>query len=81
MRLTLQRDAAISDGSPIASCSRSVYVLREVDLSAAGFTARKLSCIRELGMGRNTKLQLQFGERVWLGAGCNGESASRAPIR
>ena len=34
-----------------------------VDLSAAGFSALKLTAIRELAMGSNSKLNLQFGSR------------------
>lgn len=41
-------------------------LLRGVDLTQAGFPARKMRSIVELGMGRNTKLQLQFDQRFWL---------------
>ena len=51
-----------------------VTLLREVDLSRAGFRARKLAAIRELGMGRNTKLQLQFTDRAWIAQRGNGET-------
>lgn len=44
-------------------------VLRDLDLSQAGFDALKLQAIDELGAGRNGKLQLQFKERLWNGAG------------
>jgi monoamine oxidase len=46
--------------------------LRDVDLSAAGFRPLKQRAIRELPMGRSTKLQLQFGTRFWNAAGSNG---------
>jgi monoamine oxidase len=49
-------------------------LLADVDLARAGFRARKLRAIRELGMGRNTKLQLQFDTRAWLAQGGNGET-------
>jgi monoamine oxidase len=49
-------------------------LLRQVDLSAAAFSPRKLKAIRELGMGRNTKLQLQFTERAWERRNANGET-------
>jgi monoamine oxidase len=50
-------------------------VLRSsVDLSAAGFKPLKHSAIRELGMGTNAKLHLQFSDRHWEGLGCNGET-------
>ena len=44
-------------------------VLREVDLSQAGFDALKKKAIGELGDGRNAKTQLQFGARIWNGTG------------
>lgn len=48
-------------------------LLREVDLSRAGFRPLKLRAIRELPMGRSSKLQLQFSERLWRDRDCNGE--------
>ena len=48
-------------------------LLRVVELAHAGFRARKMRSIGELGMGRNTKLQLQFVERFWQRANGNGE--------
>jgi monoamine oxidase len=49
-------------------------LLRDVDCSAAGFRPRKLAAIHELGMARNTKLQLQFADRAWVAQGGNGET-------
>ncbi len=49
-------------------------LLRDVDLAQAGFRPRKLQAIRELGMGRNTKLQLQFDERAWIALRGSGET-------
>lgn len=46
---------------------------KSVDLSRAGLSPRKLMAIRELGMGTNSKLHLQFNERVWERQGYNGE--------
>lgn len=40
-------------------------VLREVDVSRAGFDALKLQAIEQLGRGRSAKTQLQFNTRVW----------------
>lgn len=56
-------------------------VLADVDTSQAGFDARKRRAIRELGRGKNGKLQLQFAQRGWLGSGpwagkANGSSYS-----
>lgn len=45
-----------------------------VNVENAGFSARKLQAIVELGMGQNAKQHLQFKTRVWNGEGCNGES-------
>ena len=73
-RLTLLRDAAereeIADRVILAL---PFTLLRVVDLKHAGFGARKVRSINELGMGRNTKLQLEFSERFWVRENCNGE--------
>jgi monoamine oxidase len=45
-----------------------------VDISAAGFRPLKQTAIRELGMGTNSKLHVQFTDRHWEGLGCNGET-------
>ena len=45
-----------------------------VDLSQAGFSARKLQAIDEQGMGTNSKLHLQFERRLWSELGSNGET-------
>lgn len=37
--------------------------LRDVDLSEAGFEAKRMRAIRELGMGTNAKVHMQFSER------------------
>jgi monoamine oxidase len=50
-------------------------VLRErVDIAAAGFSTLKRTAIRELGMGANGKLALQFRTRHWHSLGCNGDT-------
>jgi monoamine oxidase len=49
---------------------------RSVDVSAAGFSDRKLLAIRELGMGTNSKLHVQFRSRPWNALGSNGETFS-----
>ncbi len=60
-------------------------LLRVVDLRDAGFGARKMQSINELGMGRNTKLQLQFTRRFWLddrgGVRGNGEYRLRGSFQ
>jgi monoamine oxidase len=45
-----------------------------VDFSGAGFRPLKQTAIRELGMGTNSKLHVQFTDRHWEGLGCNGET-------
>jgi monoamine oxidase len=47
-----------------------------VDWSQAGFGAVKATAIRELGMGTNSKLHLQFADRHWRSLGSNGETYS-----
>jgi monoamine oxidase len=47
---------------------------RSVDVSRAGFSARKLTAIAEQGMGTNSKLHVQFDRRHWNELGCNGET-------
>ena len=56
-------------------------LLRAVDLHAAGFGARKRKSIDELGMGRNTKLQLQFYRRFWFSGNGNGEYRLRGSFQ
>jgi monoamine oxidase len=46
--------------------------LRHVDLDRAGLPALKLRAIRTLGMGTNSKVQLQFARPVWVGEGFDG---------
>src|SRR5919109_1079221 len=45
-----------------------------VDISKAGFSERKRTAIRELGMGTNSKLHVQFKTRLWNSLGSNGET-------
>jgi monoamine oxidase len=45
-----------------------------VDYKSAGFKALKQTAIKELGMGTNSKLHLQFTNRLWNTLGCNGET-------
>jgi monoamine oxidase len=47
---------------------------RSVDLTKAGFSARKLLAISEQGMGTNSKLNVQFRRRHWNDLGSNGET-------
>ncbi|MFG2983632.1 flavin monoamine oxidase family protein [Streptomyces sp. NPDC048258] len=48
--------------------------LRDVDLSRAGLSARKLTAIRQQGMGQNAKLVTQLSAKTWPRLGWNGIS-------
>jgi monoamine oxidase len=45
-----------------------------VDYGSAGFKTLKQTAIKELGMGTNSKLHVQFKDRLWNSLGCNGET-------
>ena len=45
-----------------------------VDISKAGFSGRKLTAIRQMGMGTNSKLHVQFTSRHWESLGSNGDT-------
>jgi monoamine oxidase len=49
-------------------------VLRTLDYSGAGFDARKRRAIEQLGAGRNSKLLVEFSERLWDQPGPWGHS-------
>ena len=51
-------------------------ILRTLDYSKAGFSARKVQAIRELGFGTNSKFHLQFTDRIWVAQGKSGETYS-----
>ena len=52
-------------------------ILRQsVDYSGAGFRPLKVTAIQELGMGSNTKLNVQFRDRHWETLNATGESYS-----
>ena len=75
VRLTFARDQATRDEiADRVILALPFSLLRDVDLKRSAFRPRKLVAVRELGMGRNTKLQLQFRERVWQRANGNGET-------
>jgi len=47
-----------------------------VNLTRAGFSDLKRIAIRELAMGTNSKLHVQFNRRLWNPLGCNGATYS-----
>jgi monoamine oxidase len=48
--------------------------LRSVNYSKAGFEPLKVTAIKELGMGTNSKLHVEFSDRFWYNAGNNGNT-------
>jgi monoamine oxidase len=53
--------------------------LREVDLDGAGFDAKRLKAIRELGMGTNAKVLLQFRDRLHSFEDWSGDFSTDEP--
>jgi monoamine oxidase len=49
-------------------------MLRTVDFRKANFDPLKVTAIKELGMGTNSKLHLQFSKRIWNSLGNNGNT-------
>jgi len=49
-------------------------LLRTVNYAKAGFEPLKATAIKELPMGTNSKLHVEFKDRFWYGAGNNGNT-------
>jgi monoamine oxidase len=49
-------------------------LLRSVNYSKAGFEPLKVTAIKELPMGTNSKLHVEFNDRFWYAAGNNGNT-------
>jgi monoamine oxidase len=49
-------------------------LLRDVNYNKAGFEPLKVTAIKELPMGTNSKLHVEFKDRFWYGAGNNGNT-------
>jgi monoamine oxidase len=49
-------------------------LLRTVNYAKAGFEPLKVTAIKELPMGTNSKLHVEFKDRFWYGAGNNGNT-------
>jgi monoamine oxidase len=77
-KLTFQSGSSTFD----VTADKVVYALpfsvlkNTVDLSAAGLSSLKQTAIQELSMGTNSKLNVQFNQRVWQSLGCNGATYS-----
>lgn len=76
IRLTLRQGAATREviADQVVLALPFSLLRASVDLTRSGFSARKLTAIRELGMGTNSKLQLQFNQRAWNTLGNTGDS-------
>jgi monoamine oxidase len=75
--LTFQEGAATKTiTADIVVLALPFSILRSVDFSHAGFNPVKQIAIRELGMGTNSKLHVQFSRRLWRDQGLNGETYS-----
>jgi monoamine oxidase len=75
--LTLQRPdlTTFTDTADRMVLALPFSILRSsVDYKSAGFKTLKQTAIKELGMGTNSKLHLQFSDRHWNQLGCNGET-------
>ena len=73
--LTFSKDA----GSLTVTVDRVVLalpfsLLRAVNYSKVGFEPLKVTAIKELAMGTNSKLHVEFKDRFWYGAGNNGNT-------
>jgi monoamine oxidase len=71
--------ALAGGGSTSATADRVVLalpfsILRTLDYSKAGFAPLKQTAIKELGMGTNSKLHIQFSDRYWNVIGNNGNT-------
>src|SRR4051812_10420891 len=51
-------------------------ILRTLDYGKAGFSQLKTTAIEQMGMGTNSKLHVQFKDRLWNALGSNGETYS-----
>src|SRR5207302_7451270 len=49
-------------------------LLRSVNYARAGFEPLKVTAIKQLPMGTNSKLHVEFKDRFWYGAGNNGNT-------
>ena len=72
---------ATPDGTRTAIVDKAIVtvpfsVLRHIDITRAGFDARKRAAIDELGYGDHSKLIVQFDERFWYAPGAWPGSSS-----
>ena len=74
--LTFQRGRSTQDvqADKVVLALPFAVLRASVDWSRAGFSTRKQTAIRELGMGTNSKLNVQFSSRRWRELGYNGDT-------
>jgi monoamine oxidase len=69
---------AFSNGSTVTAdrvvLALPFSILRTLDYGKAGFSDLKKTAIKELGMGTNSKLHVQFTDRHWYTLGNNGNT-------
>ena len=73
--LTFQGRAPVTVDKVVLALPFSI-LNSSVDLTRAGFSALKMTAIRELQMGTNSKLNVQFTRRQWRSLGSNGDTFS-----
>ncbi|QOR68224.1 FAD-dependent oxidoreductase [Cytobacillus suaedae] len=56
-------------------------IASSVDITNADFKPLKVAAIKELGMGRNSKIHFQFAQRLWEMYECNGTTYSNLPFQ
>ncbi len=81
--LTFQRDGSTFDVvADHVVLALPFTMLRQVDLTASGFSEQKLLAINELGYGANAKLMVGFNTRPWRSEhGSNGETFTDLPYQ
>jgi monoamine oxidase len=73
--LTFSRDAgSLSVTADQVVLAIPFSLLRSVSYAKAGFEPLKVTAIKELPMGTNSKLHVEFRDRFWYGAGNNGNT-------
>ena len=73
--LTFSRDAGtLTVAADHVVLALPFSLLRSVNYAKAGFEPLKVTAIKELPMGTNSKLHVEFKDRFWYGAGNNGNT-------
>ncbi len=71
--LTFETDATTVDVvADFVTLALPFTMLRDVDLSRAGFSTDKLRVINTMGMGTNAKIHVEVAQKTWAPLGFNG---------